>query len=144
MAKFSDSYKDSETKKKKNRSNNFKECEDNGKKRHMNSSLYCSHHGENNSQTSGYCKVLKSRASDKDNPKDGKGGYKKKFKELNIFQVEAAHQKYRYEKLSKDLTKKKTSNEDNVVLYDSLDSDSSSSSSSDNSFNEFGKTLIGY
>ena len=109
MAKFSDSYKDSETKKKKNRSNNFKECEDNDKKRHMNSSLYCSHHGENNSQTSGYCKVLKSRVSDKEKPKDVKRGYKKKFKELNLLQAEVSQQKSKYENLIKAFTKRNNS-----------------------------------
>ena len=47
--------------------------EDNSKKhRKKNSSLYCSLHGENKSHTSRECNVLKKRAIDKDNPKNGK------------------------------------------------------------------------
>ena len=52
MAKFSASPKDSDTKKRKKRSNNFKVREYKGKKRRKNSSLYFSHHCENNSHTS--------------------------------------------------------------------------------------------
>ena len=69
MAKFYASYKNSDTKKNKKRSNNFKECESSGKKRRKNSSLYCSIHGEINSDTSKECKVTKERDPDKDNVK---------------------------------------------------------------------------
>ena len=71
MAKYSDSDKDSNTKKNKKRSNKFKEREDNGKECRKNSLLYCSLRGERNNHTSRECKVLKARASDKDKPKYG-------------------------------------------------------------------------
>ena len=80
MANFSASDDDSNTKKNKKSSKNSKEREDNSKKRCKNTSLYCSLHVENNSHTSGDCKVLKARASYKDNPKYGKKYYKKKSK----------------------------------------------------------------
>ena len=51
------------------------------------------------------------RDAEKDKSKYVKKDYKKKFKELNILQVEAAHQKSRYEKLNKAFTKRKTSKE---------------------------------
>ena len=35
--------------------------------------------------------------------------YNKMFKELDLLQAEAAHQKYKYENLNKDFTKRKTS-----------------------------------
>ena len=89
-----------------------------------NFSLYCSLHGENKSDNSGDCKVLKAGDKDKDNPRYGKNDYKKKFKELNLLQAEASHQKSKYEKLNKTFTKKKTSKEETVVLDDTLDSNS--------------------
>ena len=87
MAKFSSSDEDSDTKKNKKRSKKFKEREENSKKRRKNSSLYCSLHGEKNIHTSRECKVLKARASDKDNLKYGKKYYTNKFKELNLLQA---------------------------------------------------------
>ena len=91
MAKFSDSDKDSETKRHKKRSK-FKEREEDGKKRHkQNSSLYWTFHGENKIHTSRECKDLKARAKDKDNP-----DYKNKFKELNLLEIEASHQRDKY------------------------------------------------
>ena len=87
MAKFSASDEDIDTRKNKKRSKNFKECEDNGKKRRKNSSLYCYLHGEKNSHTSGECKVIKARASDKDKPKYDKKVYNNNFNELNLLQV---------------------------------------------------------
>ena len=72
----------------------------------------------------------------KDNPKYGKKDYKKRFKELNLLQAEAAHQKYRYEKLNKAITKKKTYKKKTVVLYDTSDSNSSLISKSKNSPDE--------
>ena len=124
MAKFSASDEDSDTKKNKKRSKKFKGREDNGNKRCKNSSLYCSLHGENNSHISGECKLLKARASDKDNPKHGKNDYTKKFKEINLLQAEASHQKSKHENLNKAFTKRMTSKEETVVLDDSSDSKS--------------------
>ena len=59
------------------------------------------------------------KAAEKDKSEYVKKDYKKKFKELNLFQAEDAHQKSKYEKLNKLFTKSKTSNEDNVNLGDS-------------------------
>ena len=59
-------------------------------------------------------------------------------------QSEAAHQNSKYENLNKAFTKKKTSKEEMVVLYDASDSDSSSSGESDNSPDEYEKTSIAY
>ena len=91
----------------------------------------CSLHGKNKSHTTREYKVLKSRDKGKDNPKYGKKDYKNKFKELNLLEREAAHQKAKYleyENLNKDFSKKKTPKEDNVILDDTSDSESSSSS----------------
>ena len=49
------------------------------------------------------------KATWKDKSKYVKKYYKKDFKELNILQAEAAHQKYKYENLNKAFTKRKTS-----------------------------------
>ena len=115
MAKCSASDEDSDTNRHKNHSKRFKEREDNCKKhRKKKSSLYCSLHGENKTHTSRECKVLKARAKDKGNPKYVKNDYKKNFKELNLLQAEAAHQKSKYEKLNKSFTKKKNSREENI------------------------------
>ena len=73
MAKCSASDEDSDTKRHKKRSKNFKEHEENSKKHcKKNSSPYLYMHGENKSHTSRDCKVLKTRAKDKDNPECGK------------------------------------------------------------------------
>ena len=81
VSNFSDSDKDSETKRHKKSYKKFKEHEDNSKKHwKKNSSIYCSLHGENKSHTSRECNVLKKRTKDKENPKYGKKDYKKKFK----------------------------------------------------------------
>ena len=110
VANFSASDKDSDTKRHKKSSNNFKGREDNGKKhRKDNSSLHCSLHGENKSHTSRECNILKKRAKYKDNTKYGKRDYKNKFKELNLLQAEADHQKSKYENLNKAFAKNKTS-----------------------------------
>ena len=95
MANFYASDKDSNTMKKKRFRKN-KEREENGKKCRKNSSLYCSLHGKNNSHTSREYKVLKERDAEKYKSKYGKKYYNKKFKELNILQSEAAHQKSKY------------------------------------------------
>ena len=98
VARFYASEKDSDTKRHKNCSK-FKEREDNGKKhRKKNSSLYWSLHGENKSHTSRECNVLKKRAKDKDNPKYGKNVCNKKFKELELLQAQASHQKFKYKR----------------------------------------------
>ena len=105
MAKFSASDKDSEIKRHKNRSN-FKEHEQNSMKhRKKNSSMYCSLHGENKSHTYKECNVLKKRAKYKENSQYGRKYYKKKFKELNLLQEEAAHQRATFKNLNKDFTK---------------------------------------
>ena len=139
MAKFYASDEDSDTKKKMKRSRKFKEREEKGKKQCKNSSPFCSIHGENNGNTLMECKVLKARASYKDKPKYGKNDYKKRFKELNLLQAEAAHKKSKYEKLNKYFIKRNTSKGETVVLYDSSDSDYSSSSESNHSNIETGK-----
>ena len=68
-------------------------------------------HGENKIHTSRKCKFLKERSKDKDNPKYEKKDYKKNFKELNLLEREAAHQRANYlkhKKLNKYFAKKKT------------------------------------
>ena len=89
-------------------------------------------------------KLIRKRASYKDKSKYGKKYYKNNFKEINLLQAEAAHQKSKYEKLNKDFTKRKTSKEETVVLSDSLDIDFSSISESNHSSNETGKISIAY
>ena len=79
-----------------------------------------------------------------DKPKCRGNYYKKKFKELSLFQEESAHQKSDYEKLNKDFTKRKTSEEETVVLYETSDSNYSYISESNNSSNETGKTSIAH
>ena len=59
-------------------------------------------------------------------------------------QAKVVQQKSKYEKLNKDFTKKKTTKEDTVVLYESLDRNSSLRSESDNSPGEYEKTSIAY
>ena len=108
MAKFSASDEDSDTNKIRKRLKNTKERDDNVKKLCKNSTLYCSIHGGNNSHTSRERKVHKARYSDKDKSKYGKKDYKKKFKDHNLLQAQADQQKYRYEKINKAFTKKKT------------------------------------
>ena len=73
-----------------------------------------------------------------------KKDYKKKFKELNLLQAEAAHQRSKYKNLNKSFAKKKTPKEETVVLDDTLDINSSSRSEADNSPSEDEKTLIAY
>ena len=121
---------------------------ENGKKcRKKNSSLYCSLCGENKSHTSGGCNVLKKRATDKDNPKHGTKDYKKKFKELNLLEAEAAHKMakyFKYKNLNKAFAKKKTPKEETVNPYDFLDRNSSPRNESKNSSTKNGKTSIAY
>ena len=139
MAKFFASDEDSDTKRHKKRSK-FNERKKNCKiRRNKKSSLYCSLHGENKGHTSRKCNVLKKRAKDKDNPKNGKKYYKKNFKELNLSEKKAVHQraKYlRYKKLNKAFAKMKTPKEETVILDDPSASTSSSSSEADNSPDE--------
>ena len=85
------------------------------------------------------CKVLKSRASEKNKSNYVKKDYRNKSKELNIFQAEAVHQKSKYEKISKAFNKRKTSKEDTVKLADSSDSNYSSRSESNNYSPKTGK-----
>ena len=145
MDKFSASEEDSETKIKKKRSK-FKQHEENGKKRHKkNSSLYYSLHGKNKSHTSRECKLIKARNKDKYNPKYATKYYKRKSTEVNLLEREAAHQraKYlKYKKLNKNFAKKKTPNEETIILYDNSDSDSSSSNEAYNSLDEYEKASI--
>ena len=130
MAKCSASDEDIDIKRHKKSSNKFKEREDNSKKYRKKNPHFIAL-GENKSHTSREYKFLKARPKDKDNTEFGKKDYKKKFKELNLFQAEASHQNHKYEKLNKSSTKKKTPKEDTVVLDDSSDSNSSSSSESE-------------
>ena len=109
----------------KKRYNKTKERGDSGKKGRKNSSLYCIPHGENKIHKSSNWKVIKARAAEKDKSKYGKKDYKKKFKELNLLQEEAAHQKSKYKKLNKAFTKSKTSKKETVNIADSSDSKSS-------------------
>ena len=96
MANFSASDEDSNTKRKKKRSK-FKEREENCKRQHKkNSSLYCSLHGGKKSHTSRECKVVKARAKDKDNHKYATKYYKRKSRELNLLEIEVAHQRANY------------------------------------------------
>ena len=84
QAKFSDSDKDSYTKRKKNRSK-FKEQDKNGKKYHKkSSSLYFSLRGENKSHTTRECKVLKAMTKDRDKPKYSTKDYKRKSRDVNL------------------------------------------------------------
>ena len=75
--------------------------------------------GENTSHTSRECNLLKTRAAEKEKSKYVKKYYKKKFKEINFLQAEAAHQKYKYEKIYKAFTKRKISKEETVNIADS-------------------------
>ena len=125
---FSSSDEDSYTTKNRKRSKKNKEREDISKKRRNNSLIYCSLHGENTNHNSRGCKVLKARAEEKYKSKYVKKEYKKKFKELNLLQEEASHQKPKYEKLNKAFTKRKTYKEETVNISDSYDFNSSSSS----------------
>ena len=81
------------------------------------------------------CNFFKKRAKDKDNPKYEKIYYKKNFKELNLLEGEAAHQRAKYLKyknINKAFAKKKTPKEETVILYYNSDRDSSSISEADN------------
>ena len=91
MAKFPASDEDSNTREERT-SKNTKELEDSGKKRRTNTLIYCSIHGDNNRNTSREYKFLKSRYGEKYESKYVKRDYNNKFKELNLLQVEAAHQ----------------------------------------------------
>ena len=139
--KFYASDKDSDTNTKKKRPK-FKEQDKHGKKCHnKHSSLYFSLHGENNSHTTRECKVLKAKTKEK--PKYSTNEYRRKYREVNLLEKEASHQraKYlKYKKLNKAFAKKKT----RVVLDDPSDSDSYSSSESQNFQNEDEKTSIAY
>ena len=109
MDKLSAPDEDSDTMKNKRLSKKTKEREDSGKKSRKNSSLYCIPHGDKNSHTSRECKFLKARAAEKDKSKYSNKDHKRKFKELNLLQAEAAHQESKYENLNKAFTKRKTS-----------------------------------
>ena len=100
-AKFSAPEEDSDTKRKKKRFK-FKEQEESGKKRHNNqSSLYCSLPGENKSHTTRECKVIKARTKDRDNPNYSTKYYKRKSREVNLLEKEAAYQRAKYLKYKK-------------------------------------------
>ena len=137
----------SDTKRHKKRSK-FKEREKNSKKHHKKiSSLYCSLHGENKRHTSRECNVLKKRDKDKDSPKYGKNYYRRKFKELNVLEKEASHQRAKYLKYknrNKDFAEKKTPKEENIIIDDTLDSKSSSISEADNYPDKDEKNSIAY
>ena len=60
-------------------------------------------------EKSQFVKVLNARNTEKDNSKYIKKDYKNKFKELNLLQAEAAHQKYKYENLNRAFTKSNSS-----------------------------------
>ena len=125
-AKFAASDAESDTKLNKKRPN-FKERQEHGKKRHDKQYLlYCSLHDENKSHTTRECKVLKAKTKDK--PNYYTDYYKRKSRELNLLEKEAAHQraKYlKYKKLNKAFAKKKTCTEGTVILDDTSDSNSS-------------------
>ena len=70
--------------------------------------------------------------------------YKKNFKELNLLQAKAFHQKSKYKKINKYFTKENSSKEETVILYDTSDSDSSSSIEYKNSPDEAEKPSIAY
>ena len=70
------------------------------------------------------------RAEEKYKSKYVKKENKKKFKELNLLQAEASHQKSNYENLNKAFTKRKTYREETVNISDSSNINSSSSSES--------------
>ena len=131
VAKLSATYEDRYTKIKKRRYK-FKEREENGNNCcNKSSSLYFSLHGENKMYTSRECNVLKKRLIDKGNPIYRKTDYKNKFKELNLLEAEASHQRakhLKYKKLNKYFAKKKTPKEETVIIDDTLDINSSSSS----------------
>ena len=66
---------------------------------------------------------------------------------MNLLEKEAAHQRakhLKYKKLKKSFAKKKTRKEDDVILYDTSDSDSSSISEAHNYRDEDEKTSIAY
>ena len=67
------------------------------------------------------------RAAENYESKYVKKDYKKKSKELNLLQAEAAHQKFKYENLNKAFTKRKTYKEETINLADSSESNYSSS-----------------
>ena len=125
--------------KNKKRSIKTKEREDSGKKRRKNTSIYCSLHGENTGHTSREYKFIKASSGEKYKYNYVRRDYKKKFKELNLFQAEAAHQKSNYEKINKAFTKRKTSKKDTVNIADSSDSHSSSRRESNNYYPKAGK-----
>ena len=142
MAKFSASDEDSDTKRKK-KSSKFKEREKNGKKSHKkSSSIYWFLHGENKIHTYRECKVLKARDKDEDNPKYATKDHRRKSREVNLSEIEAAHKrsKYlKYKKIKKSFANKNTPKED-----DTSDSNSSSSSEAYNSRDENEKSSITY
>ena len=144
MAKISASDEDSDTMKNKRCPKKTKERGDSGKKHRKNASLYCSLHGENNGHTLRECKILKSRAAEKDKYKYGNKDYKNKFTELNLLQAEANHQKSKYEELNKSFKIRKIYEEETINLAESLDSNSSSSRESNNYSTRTGKKPIAY
>ena len=89
--KFAASDKDSDTKKKKMRLK-FKGQDKHGTKRQkQHYKLYCSLHGENTSHTTRECNLL--TAKEKEKPKFSKKDYKRKFREVNLLEKEASHQR---------------------------------------------------
>ena len=62
--------------------------------------------------------------------------YKKRSEKINILQTEDAQLWSNYEKLNKAFTKKNNYKEENVILYDTSDSNYSSSSEAENSPDE--------
>ena len=66
---------------------------------------------------------------------------------MNLLEKESAHQRAKYlkcKKLNKSFAKKETHKEDNVIIDDTLDSNSPSSSEAHNSRDEDEKTSIAY
>ena len=70
--------------------------------------------------------------------------YKRKSKEINLLQAEAAHQRAKYKKLNKAFSKKKISKEESVIIYYTSDRNSSSISEAENPLDEYEKNPIAY
>ena len=138
--KFSASDEDSDTKRKKNRPN-FKEQEEHGKKRHKNNLRFIALSMVKKIHTTRDCKVLKAKTKDK--PKYPTKDYKRNYREVNLLEKEATHQRakcLKYNNINKSLAEKKTC----VILDDTLDSDSSSISEAHNYRDEDKKISIAY
>ena len=87
------------------------------------------------------CKVVKEKY--RDNPRYYTKDYKIKYREVNLLEKEAAHQRdkdLKYKKLKKAFVKNTT----HAILDDPLDSDSYSSSKSHNSRDKYKKASIAY